>query len=232
MLSRQFCVWCSVPSRWDTRLPVAVDDADFLSNLLLGLGSGATGVSLSIHVTLEVLLAMMILLVCLCCLSPSFGHFSISRQPTPHLSPHSFRSNLYAPRGATLFEHVLLQMARAGWELDLHELLAGPLSTCCLSISKALPTTLLMASLPQLQYGSNLLISRALHTPSASAMKQSALLFRIPSQIPNLYLGFILFMGSVELRFASTLSPNKTNSCYNFLPCTLSNPVATFLTPG
>ena len=65
---------------------------------------------------------------------------------------------------------------------------------------------------------SALLISRALNTPSALPMKHSALLLRIPSQIPNLYLRFILFMGSVELCFANTCSPNGTNSCIGLFP--------------
>ena len=37
-------------------------------------------------------------------------------------------------------------------------------------------------------------------------------LFRIPSQIPYWYLGFILFIGSVVICLASTFSPNGTNS--------------------
>ena len=38
-------------------------------------------------------------------------------------------------------------------------------------------------------------------------------LFLIPSQIPNLNLGFMLRTSSVEIRLANTFSPNGTNSC-------------------
>ena len=41
----------------------------------------------------------------------------------------------------------------------------------------------------------------------------------------NLYLGFILFMGYVEICLANTLSPNGTNSFDGFWPCSLSNGV-------
>ena len=37
------------------------------------------------------------------------------------------------------------------------------------------------------------------------------------------YLGLILFAGSVVICFASTFSPNGTDSCVGFLPCSLSN---------
>ena len=59
----------------------------------------------------------------------------------------------------------------------------------------------------------------------AFPMKHSALLFRMPSQIQNLYLGFILFIGSVEICVANTFSLNGTNPCVGFLPCSLSNGV-------
>ena len=78
------------------------------------------------------------------------------------------------------------------------------------------PITFLMASLSHLLFGSNLLVSRTLNTPSAFPMKHSARLFRIPKQIPNLYLGFFLFMGSVEICFANSVSPNGTNYCVVF----------------
>ena len=67
-------------------------------------------------------------------------------------------------------------------------------------ILQGTPITLLTVSLSHLLCGSRLLISRALHTPAAAPKKHSALLFRIPSQIPKLYLVFILFTGL--LRFA------------------------------
>ena len=47
------------------------------------------------------------------------------------------------------------------------------------------PITLLTASVSHLLCGSNLMISRALKKPSAIPVKHSALLFRIPSQIPT-----------------------------------------------
>ena len=85
------------------------------------------------------------------------------------------------------------------------------------------PPAILTASLSHLLCGSNLLISRALKTQSAFPMRHSALLLRMPSQIHNLYLGFVLFMGSVEIRFANAFSPSGTNSCDGFWPCSLTN---------
>ena len=95
-------------------------------------------------------------------------------------------------------------------------------------ILQSTPITFLMALLSYLQGGSNLLISRAINTPSAFPMKHSALLFRIPSQMPNFYLGFILFMGSVQ-----TMG-QILDSCVGFFPCSHSNggPVTTLLTSG
>ena len=132
--------------------------------------------------------------------------------------------------GSELIRVWLLQVAMTGWDLDLHErkgLYTGHMPSVKL---QSIPITLLMASLSHLRCGTNLLISRALNTPSAFPIKHSALLFLIPSQVPNLYLGFILFMGYVEICFANTFSKNGTNSCDGFLPCSLSNwrsPVAT-----
>ena len=62
-------------------------------------------------------------------------------------------------------------------------------------------------------------------TPSALPMKRSALLFLIPSRIPNFYLRFILFMRSVEVCLANTFSLKGTNSCDGFLPRRLSTGV-------
>ena len=74
------------------------------------------------------------------------------------------------------------------------------------SVNLHTPITLLMAS--HLPCCSNLLISRALNTPSAVPKKHYALLFLIPNRVTNMYLGFILFMGSVEICLANTFSPN------------------------
>ena len=92
------------------------------------------------------------------------------------------------------------------------------------------PITLLTASLSHLLSSSNLRISRALNTPSAFLMKHSALLcFAFQAKSRTLYLGFILFIGSVEICFANTFSRNGTNYYVGFLPCSLPNGV---LTPG
>ena len=64
-------------------------------------------------------------------------------------------------------------------------------------ILQGTPIIFVMVSLSDLLCGSNLLISRALNTPSTFPVRHSTLLFRIPSKIPNLYLGFFLCMGSV-----------------------------------
>ena len=45
---------------------------------------------------------MMMLLVCLCCLSPSFGHFSLPPQPAPYVIIPLPRPNTSAPGGVTL----------------------------------------------------------------------------------------------------------------------------------
>ena len=58
-------------------------------------------------------------------------------------------------------------------------------------------------------------------------MKHHALLFRIPSPVPNLYLEIVLFMGSVEIWFANNFSPNGTNCLSNDV-----FPSTTFLTSG
>ena len=96
-------------------------------------------------------------------------------------------------------------MATAGCDLDLHELLTCPLSTCRLSVSTRRQSHYWWPLRPIF---SAVLISQALNTPSAAPMKHSALLFPITSQVPNVRLGFILFMGSVETCFANTISPN------------------------
>ena len=62
-----------------------------------------------------------------------------------------------------------------------------------------------MASVSHLSRGANLRISRALNTPPAFPMKHSSMLFRIPSQTPYWYLGFILFIGPVVICLANTL---------------------------
>ena len=118
-----------------------------------------------------------------------------------------------------------LKMATEGVGRGPVELPLCPLSTPRLSFSKGTPITLMMVSVSHRLCGSNLLISRTLKTPSAFRMKHSALLFRIPSQIPYWYLGCILFIGSVVICFASTFSPNGTNFCVGFLPCNLLNGV-------
>ena len=59
--------------------------------------------------------------------------------------------------------------------------------------------------------------------------------FSFRAKILNLYLSFILGMGSVEICFANTFSPNRTCSCVGFLPCNLSHgvfPSRPFLTSG
>ena len=81
------------------------------------------------------------------------------------------------------------------------------------------PITLSMASMSHLLRGSDLRIPQVLNTPSAFPMKHSAPLLRIPSHIQYLYLVFILFIGSVVIYFANSFSPNGTNSCVGFLPC-------------
>ena len=80
-------------------------------------------------------------------------------------------------------------------------------------------------SLSHLRCGSSLLTPRALNTPSAFPLQHPALLFRIPRQIPNFYLDCILFRESLEICFASTVSPNGMNSRDGFSPCSLCNSV-------
>ena len=90
--------------------------------------------------------------------------------------------------------------------------LVCPQSTCQQSFSTG-PITLLIASLSYLLWGSNLLTSRALNTPSSVPMKHSALLLLTPSHTPNLYRGFGLFNSSEDDVRANTFSPNGTNYC-------------------
>ena len=81
------------------------------------------------------------------------------------------------------------------WDRGPLEFLVYPLSV----ILQSTPITSVTASVSHQLCGSNLLVSHALNTPSAFSMKHSALLFRIPIQIPNLYLGFLMFVKSVEI---------------------------------
>ena len=85
----------------------------------------------------------------------------------------------------------------------------------------------LTASLSHVHCGSNLLISRALNTSCAFSMTHYALLFRMQCRSPNLHLGFILFMGSVENCFINTFSPTG-----QFIVTVRRVPVTTFLTSG
>ena len=86
------------------------------------------------------------------------------------------------------------------------ELLTQSLSSCQWWFSMTLQVRYNMNSLSHLRCNSKLLISRALNTSSAIPLQHPASLFRITSQIPNLYVDCILFMGSLEICFVSPVS--------------------------
>ena len=66
-------------------LPLAADDADFMSSLFLGFGSGFNRIlSLSVNGTLMLLIKVLVLRLQLCCVPPSSAHLTVSPQPTPH----------------------------------------------------------------------------------------------------------------------------------------------------
>ena len=90
--------------------------------------------------------------------------------------------------------------------LGQSESLIQALSTCHWWFSMTLQVRYNMNYLSHLRCDSNLLTSRPLNTSCAIPLQHPAPLIRITSQIPNLYLDCILFMGSLEICFASTVS--------------------------
>ena len=91
-------------------------------------------------------------------------------------------------------------------ELNTLEPLILSLSTCHWWFTMILQVRYNMISFSHLRRDSKLLTSRALNTSSAVPWQYPAPLFRITCQIPNLYLDCILFMGSLEICFVSTVS--------------------------
>ena len=100
---------------------------------------------------------------------------------------------------------LLQMMALAGVELGPLELPVCLLSTCHLSTAKALPSHGGWSLCPICSAAPVFDFVASAHT-CYSSVKHSALLLFIPSKIPNLRLGIILSMGSVENCTANTFS--------------------------
>ena len=102
--------------------------------------------------------------------------------------------------------------------MDPHELLACPLPTCqAAKQSNHTVDGLLVPSALRFQSSDFTCSERTLCTSNETFCT-------VVSSEPHsevLYLGFGLLIGAVEICLANTLSPNGTNSCDRFLPCSL-----------
>ena len=232
-------------------LPLADDDADFISSLFFGFGSSSIGVSLDSCDADAAASSEDAAGVPLLPLSFLWSSLSDS-SANAWLITSLLRSSLSAPYGASV-----RTLQRSEWAcaclLSLIALQPGHptvapnssmrvfviLSLCIRARSNFdggmvigptrtpgvftvhLPSVILQGTPITLLMVSFSHLLRALHTPSAYPMKHSVLLFLVQSQIPNVYLGLSCSSESVEICPANTFSPNGTNSCDVFLPCCL-----------
>ena len=222
-------------------LPLAADDADFMTNVFLGFGSGSIEFSLNSRDVDAANFGAGAASVTLLLLSFLCSPLCIT-SANASLNTSLVRSNLSAPCGVLLRHSSIRTLQQSKWACALFDVFDS-VATRASNSDSELVDVLLGDSLPLDSCSftwqwrdwnwvhSNIwsvhcpsavcFVPSALRfqysdftgsTPSAFFMKHHALLLRIPSQIPNLHLRFILFMGSVELCFANTFSANGTHA--------------------